>query len=117
MPTIRLTQLAVDKLAPPAARRTVYWDRHLPGFGVRVTANGGKSWVAMYRVNGKTVMETIGTVARIPRVDDARHAARASMEKAAAGNNPLSRSGSRPSGPRSTPLSQPWRDTSIIATG
>src|SRR3954454_3559397 len=89
MPTIRLTQLAVDKLAPPATRRTVYWDRHLPGFGVRVTANGAKSWVAMYRVNGKAVMETIGTVARIPRVDDARQVARASMEKAAAGNNPV----------------------------
>src|SRR4051812_40337644 len=89
MPTIRLTQLAVDKLAPLAARRTVYWDRHLPGFGVRVTANGAKSWVAMYRVNGKTVMETIGTVARIPKVENARQAARASMEKAAAGNNPV----------------------------
>jgi len=89
MPTIRLTQLAVDKLAPPSIGRTVYWDRHLPGFGIRVTANGAKSWVAMYRVNGKAVMETIGTVARIPRVDEARHAARASMEKAAAGNNPV----------------------------
>ena len=89
MPTIRLTQLAVDKLAPPPTGRTVYWDRHLPGFGVRVTANGAKSWVAMYRVNGKAVMETIGTVARIPRVDDARQAARLSMEKAAAGNNPV----------------------------
>src|SRR4051812_2055075 len=89
MPTIRLTQLAVEKLAPSAAGRTVYWDRHLPGFGVRVTANGAKSWVAMYRVNGKAVMETIGTVARISKVDDARQAARASMEKAAAGNNPV----------------------------
>src|SRR3954452_48604 len=89
MPTIRLTQLAVDKLAPPSIGRTVYWDRHLPGFGIRVTANGAKSWVAMYRVNGKAVMETIGTVARIPRVDEARHAGRASMEKAAAGNNPV----------------------------
>jgi integrase len=89
MPTIRLTQLAAERLAPPASGRTIYWDRHLPGFGMRITANGAKSWVAMYRVNGKSVMETLGTVARIAKIEDARRAARASMEKAAAGDNPV----------------------------
>src|SRR5207248_2966643 len=41
MPTIRLTQLAADKLVPPATGRIVYWDRHLPGFGMRVTSKSG----------------------------------------------------------------------------
>jgi integrase len=89
MPTIRLTQLAAERLAPPVSGRTVYWDRHLPGFGMRITANGAKTWVAMYRVNGKSVMETLGTVARIAKIEDARRAARASMDKAAAGDNPV----------------------------
>jgi hypothetical protein len=89
MPTIRLIQLAVDRLAPPATGRIVYWDRHLPGFGMRVTARGAKSWVAMYRVNGKTIMETIAPLARLPKVDDARQLARDSMGKAAAGDNPV----------------------------
>jgi len=89
MPTIRLTQLAVERQAAPASGRVIYWDRHLPGFGMRVTAKGGKSWVAMYRVDGKTVMETIGTVAKVPKVDEAKKLARASMEMAAAGANPV----------------------------
>jgi integrase len=61
----------------------------LPGFGLRVSAKGAKAWVAMYRVDGKTVMETMGTLARVPKVDDARTLARASMTMAAGGNNPV----------------------------
>src|SRR5437588_10502504 len=95
MPTIRLTQLAAEKLTAPPTGRSVYWDRHLPGFGVRITASGAKSWVAMYRVSGKPVMETIGSLAKVPRVDDARQAARESMAKAAAGGHPVARNGSK----------------------
>lgn len=89
MPTTRLTQLAVDRLAPPKAGRVVHWDRTLPGFGLRLTANGARSWVAMYRVNGKAVMQTLGSAARMPKVEDARDLARASMQKAEAGENPV----------------------------
>jgi len=89
LPTIRLTQAVVEKKSAPPVGRLVYWDRHLPGFGLRVTAKGAKSWVAMYRVNGKAVLETIGTTVKIPKVEDARKRARESMEKAAAGENPV----------------------------
>ena len=89
MPSIRLTQMSADRLAAPLTGRLVYWDRHLPGFGLRISSNGAKSWVAMYRVGGKTVMETIGTLARFPKVDDARKIARDSMAKAARGENPV----------------------------
>jgi integrase len=88
MPTLRLTQLAADKLAPPASGRAIFWDRTLPGFGLRVTARGAKSWVAMYRVAGKPVMETLGPVARL-KIDEARKHARASMARAAVGDNPV----------------------------
>jgi integrase len=89
MPKTRLTQLAVERLAPPSKGRMIYWDRTLPGFGIRLTAAGAKTWVAMYRVDGKTVMETIGTLAKVPRVDDARNLARLSMQQAATGANPV----------------------------
>src|SRR5882762_2083860 len=89
MPTIRLTQVAIEKLKPPAEGREVHWDRTLPGFGLRLTANGARSWIAKYRVNGKAVMETIAPVTRMPRVDEARALARASMQKAQAGENPV----------------------------
>ena len=89
MPTIRLTQMGVEKLAPPKIGRVVYWDRTLPGFGLRVTATGGKSWICKTRVGTKQVFETVGPLARIPKVDDARKLARESMAKAAAGENPV----------------------------
>jgi integrase len=89
MPTIRLTQRAVETLKPPAAGRVEYWDSYLPGFGLRVAGSGRKTWVAMYRVGGKLVRETVGTLALIPNVAEARDRARDSMQKARAGKNPV----------------------------
>jgi hypothetical protein len=40
MPTIRLTQVAVDKLKPPRTGRKIFWDNLLPGFGLRITSIG-----------------------------------------------------------------------------
>jgi integrase len=91
MPTIRLTQVAVDKLKAPSSGRIIYFDRLLPGFGLRITDKGAKSWVATYRVSRKPVMETFGTLAQIPRVDDARQRARDSMLQARAGTNPVAK--------------------------
>ncbi len=89
MPTTRLTQLGVDRLAPPKTGRVIHWDRTLPGFGIRLTEKGAKSWVAMYRVDGRTVMETLGSLAKLPKIEAAREMARASMQKAEAGYNPV----------------------------
>ncbi len=90
---IRLTQIAAERMTPPKTGRLVVWDTVLPSFGMRVTAKGAKSWFVHYRVgggaNGQRVFETIGTLAKIPKVNDARQAARDSMEKAAAGANPV----------------------------
>jgi integrase len=89
MPKIKLTQPAVDKLKPPASGRVEFWDSQLPGFGLRVSDRGRKTWIAMYRVNGKLVRETIGTAAIIPNVGDARARARESLQKAQSGINPV----------------------------
>jgi integrase len=89
MPTIRLTQRAVDVLKAPKAGRVEYFDSICPGFGLRVSKHGSKTWIAMYRVNGKLVRETIGSLAVIPKVDVARDRARESLQKARAGTNPV----------------------------
>jgi integrase len=88
MPAIRLTQAAVERLKAPAKGRVVHWDNHLPGFGLRITEKDARSWVAMYRVSGKLVMETLGQFARIPKVDEARQLARNAMQRAASGEHP-----------------------------
>lgn len=92
---IKFTQLAVERLSPPANGRVTYWDREAPGFGLRIAAprpgsrDGRKTWIAMGRVDGKPVMVTLGTLGQVPKVDKARDLARAAMLKMRAGTSPL----------------------------
>ena len=94
MPTIKLTQLSVDRLKPPAAGRIEYWDSQLPGFGLRVSApnrkgEARKSWQVIYRIAGKQIRETLGTSAQFPNVADARQRARQSLQQVSAGIHPV----------------------------
>jgi integrase len=89
MPTIKLTQPAVGNVKPPRQGRVEYWDNQLPGFGLRVSGSGRKTWIAMYRVKGKLVRETIGTISDIPKVSEARDRARDSLQIAQKGVNPV----------------------------
>jgi integrase len=95
MSRIKLTQAAVERLKPPTSGRVEYWDSQLPGFGLRVAAprprskDGRKTWQAFYRVNGKMVRETLGTLAVIPDVAKARQLARESMAQARTGAHPV----------------------------
>ena len=48
---IKITKRAIDRLETDGTDR-FYWDRELPGFGVRVRASGRKFFVAQYRTKG-----------------------------------------------------------------
>lgn len=48
MPKLRLTEISVRKLAPPVSGQETYWDASLPGFGIRMSAGGGVTWVVMH---------------------------------------------------------------------
>src|SRR5215831_2779445 len=89
MPSLKLTQAAVERLKPAPSGRIEAWDSQLPGFGLRIAASGLKTWQAFYRVNGKMVREKLGTLAQIPNVADARELARQSMTKARSGAHPV----------------------------
>jgi integrase len=82
MPTIKLTQAAVERIKPPASGRVEYFDSTLPGFALRVADSGHKSWVAFYRVGGKLRRYTIGSLATYPKVEDARARAGEAFQKA-----------------------------------
>lgn len=99
MAKIRLTQAAVDKVGPPAAGRIELFDTHLPGFGLRVSAGGHKAWVLFYRIGKRQRRYTVGTLASIPKVEDARDRARELLRDVARGIDPADTRDAEPAGP------------------
>ena len=83
-----LTQLFCDRVKPPRADAITYWDTNAPGFGIRISARGRRTWICMYRVQRKDVMQSIATTAMLPRLQDAREAARKLMLLAREGIDP-----------------------------
>jgi integrase len=85
---IRFTDRSLKALKPPPSPKQVdYFDDSLPGFGLRVSYKGRKSWVVLYRCNGTKGRLTLGRLDVIPLVD-AREQARAALKAAAGGLDP-----------------------------
>jgi integrase len=70
-----LSAKLVENLQPRIDRRYEVRDLLLPGFGVRVSVSGKKSWFAVGRVSGRQVRHTIGSYP-IVTLGEAREAAR-----------------------------------------
>ena len=87
MAKARLTELGISKLAPPASGRIELFDSTLPGFGVRVTSSGVRSFFVMTRVRGTLKRVTLGNHPTL-KLADARTAAREAMAMARLGNDP-----------------------------
>lgn len=83
MATKKLTDLSIEKLAPPDSGRLEVWDALLPGFGVRVSHRGPKRFFIMYRSpihltdagNRKQRRLDVGTYGKVS-LSDARELAR-----------------------------------------
>jgi len=60
MATKRLTAAMVERISPPAKGQVEYWDRSMPGFGLRVSYKGRKAWVVLTRLHGKLIRVTLG---------------------------------------------------------
>jgi integrase len=62
-----LTTRFIDSIPSPVKGRVVYWDASgPPGFGLRVTAAGTKSWVLVYQRGSVQRRWTIGTYPKVP---------------------------------------------------
>jgi hypothetical protein len=61
----KLTVKNVSRLKPIGAGQTDYFDSVLPGFCLRVSSTGARSYCCTYRVNRKFVRQTIGPISRI----------------------------------------------------
>src|SRR5258707_502665 len=72
---------------PPATGQVDHWDETLPGFGMRVSSGGARTWVVMYRYNGIKRRMKLG---RFPpkSLADARDEAREALRKAEKGLDP-----------------------------
>ncbi|WP_193090148.1 integrase family protein [Advenella sp. FME57] len=85
-----LTKLAIDALPVPESGQQFYWYEGLTGFGVRVTANGAKSYIVQGRVKGKTCRYTISNCKKMePRV--ARTEAQGKLNEMNSGINPFAK--------------------------
>src|SRR5207247_5835393 len=86
MPRLNFTVRTVEALKPKDDRM-VYFDTNLPGFFVRVTPTGVKTFGCMYYVHGRKVRYTIGTFPPLT-LFDARTEAKRMLGKAEVGSHP-----------------------------
>ncbi len=87
MPQKRLTAAAIERIKPPSIGRVEYFDGMLPGFGLRVTERGHKSWIVFFRVGGRQRRLTLGSYPALT-LADARKGARDALRQAAEGIDP-----------------------------
>jgi integrase len=62
--TKRLTPASIEALQKPDKHMVIYWDDEVPGFGVRVTRAGTRSFVFRYRT--KTRIDRLYTIGKHP---------------------------------------------------
>lgn len=88
MPTIRLNDRAIAGLKPTAGAQRDYFDRALPGFGIRVSPRGKKTFILLYRNQARRLRrQTFGTYPLVS-LATAREDAQAALRKATVGRDP-----------------------------
>jgi integrase len=86
---VAINKSRVDKLACPDGKsQTFLWDSLLPGFGVRCTKSGFKSYVVQRTMDGKEVRRTVGPHGEYT-VDEAREEARHVLQGMRKGVDPI----------------------------
>src|SRR5437773_1205587 len=85
----RLTPQMVERIGGPAKGQVEYFDKNMPGFALRVSYSGTKSWVLMTRVRGSSKLLRV-TLGEWPTMTlaDAHLAAREAKHQAKAGLDP-----------------------------
>jgi len=87
MPTIRFTARTLEALKPTPNAQIDYFDESLPGFHMRISPGGRKTFGVMYRHAGRVRRMTFGTFPPLT-LGDARERAKEDLRKAAKGEDP-----------------------------
>jgi integrase len=85
---VKLNKSSIDKLLPPSSDYTLFWDDALPGFGLRITASGARSFIVQKRINGKPHRATLGRYG-VLTPEQARREAQKFLSKIAQGIDPV----------------------------
>lgn len=90
MKKVNLTNLKIKNLTTDGSKRLDVWDAMLPGFGLRLSSSGTKSFILMYRFERKLRRHTIG---RYPlfSLAQARSIAQDILVMATQGKDPLAK--------------------------
>ena len=99
-----ISKRTIGKL-PVGDKEAVYWDRDLPGFGVRVYPNGTKVYVVQTRVDGKSKRITVDRHGVISP-DQARRKAAQMIARIKAGEDPKPEAVKKPTGPTVAELAE-----------
>lgn len=94
----KFSDASIARLKPPAEGRAEYWDEEVPGFGLRVTARGTKTWQLMYRKDGRKRRLTLGNYPALSLML-ARKAATDAQSALARGQDPASERSALTGGP------------------
>lgn len=87
MPRIFMSDRSVKALKAPDTPQVEYFDRSLPGFGIRVSSHGRKTWIVMYRIGRRVRRWSLGHYPVIG-VAEARSMAKAAQHQIAHGHDP-----------------------------
>lgn len=87
MPRTNLTALFVESVKAPEHGQAAHWDKKLPGFALRLSQGGRKTWVIAYRFEGRLRWLTLGTYPPLT-LADARELAKARLADVQKGADP-----------------------------
>lgn len=92
MPSLRMTEKAVERINAPATGRIEYHDTLVPGLSLRITDTGRKTWSLLYRLPGDTRKRrlTLGTypTVKLAGKRGARDRAKDALQAIADGKDP-----------------------------
>ncbi|MEW8380513.1 MAG: tyrosine-type recombinase/integrase [Candidatus Thiodiazotropha taylori] len=87
--SVKLTKTIVDRAVIPSDKKQVFIrDAALPGFGLRITDKGTKSFIVEKRVGGRVRRQTLGRFGPLT-VEQARREAQKQLGKIAMGIDPI----------------------------
>ena len=87
MSRIRMTDRGVKALRANSAAQVDYFDERLPGFAIRISGRGHKSWIVLYRHSGRVRRLTLGPYPALG-LADARAMAKNALHLVAMGRDP-----------------------------